>query len=101
MRRPLALLIALTIALGSGLSQQPSPQPSGSTPPPASAPAKPLDNSHYYRNSDGQLVHSPAHSTSTPAGASAVCGDGTYSFSQHRQGTCSHHGGVRTWVKPN
>ena len=31
-------------------------------------------------------------------GVSAVCNDGTYSYSQHRSGTCSHHGGVRTWT---
>lgn len=25
---------------------------------------------------------------------SAQCNDGTYSYSQHRSGTCSHHGGI-------
>ena len=29
----------------------------------------------------------------------ALCRDGTYSFSEHRQGTCSWHGGVRQWLK--
>ncbi len=33
-----------------------------------------------------------------PYGASALCSDGTYSFSQHRSGTCSHHGGVAQWL---
>jgi uncharacterized protein YgiM (DUF1202 family) len=33
-----------------------------------------------------------------PSGASAVCRDGTYSFSAHRRGTCSHHGGVSIWL---
>jgi hypothetical protein len=33
-----------------------------------------------------------------PAGATARCSDGTYSFSQHRSGTCSHHGGVEVWL---
>src|SRR5213596_3283176 len=28
------------------------------------------------------------------AGASAVCADGTWSYSKTRSGTCSHHGGV-------
>ena len=27
----------------------------------------------------------------------ALCRDGTYSFSQHHDGTCSHHGGVERW----
>lgn len=54
----------------------------------------------HYRNLDGQEVHSPVRSThdQVPAGASAKCRDGTYSFSQHRRGTCSHHGGVSTWL---
>lgn len=34
-----------------------------------------------------------------PAGASAQCNDGTYSYSQHRRGTCSHHHGVAVWLR--
>jgi endonuclease YncB( thermonuclease family) len=33
-----------------------------------------------------------------PAGASALCADGTYSYSANRRGTCSHHGGVARWL---
>ncbi len=33
-----------------------------------------------------------------PAGATALCGDGTYSFSKTRSGTCSYHGGVTRWL---
>src|SRR5262249_35136753 len=33
-----------------------------------------------------------------PPGASAICRDGTFSFSQNRRGTCSHHGGVARWL---
>ena len=33
-----------------------------------------------------------------PPGATARCRDGTYSFSEHRSGTCSHHGGVAVWL---
>jgi hypothetical protein len=51
-----------------------------------------------YTNVDGERVPSPVRSRSVPAGASARCGDGTYSFSRHRQGTCSHHGGVAEWL---
>lgn len=57
-----------------------------------------LSNDNHYTNSDGNLVHSPAFSDSVPSGATARCNDGTYSFSQHRQGTCSHHGGVAQWL---
>jgi hypothetical protein len=32
-----------------------------------------------------------------PAGATARCNDGSYSFSQSRSGTCSGHGGVGQW----
>lgn len=56
-----------------------------------------LSNDNYYTNSNGNTIHSPAYSNSVPIGATARCGDGTYSFSQHRQGTCSHHGGVVNW----
>jgi hypothetical protein len=31
-------------------------------------------------------------------GASAICRDGTLSYSSHRRGTCSHHGGVAQWL---
>jgi phosphatidylserine/phosphatidylglycerophosphate/cardiolipin synthase-like enzyme len=39
-------------------------------------------------------------SAAAPAGATAQCRDGTYSYSQHRSGTCSDHGGVATWLTP-
>ena len=61
-----------------------------------------LSNNRHYTNSEGQSVHSPAYSNGgAPAGATARCQDGTYSFSQHRQGTCSHHGGVAQWLPLN
>jgi len=40
----------------------------------------------------------PAASAAPPPGATALCRDGTYSFSQHRSGTCSYHGGVAKWL---
>lgn len=40
----------------------------------------------------------PVQQESVPAGASAICRDGTYSYSQNRRGTCSHHGGVAKWL---
>ncbi|MEX3941585.1 DUF3761 domain-containing protein [Paraburkholderia sp. BR10937] len=58
-----------------------------------------LQEHGHYVNRDGNDVHSPAHSRtgSVPVGATAKCGDGTYSFSQHHAGTCSHHHGVAEW----
>ncbi|MGW4058498.1 DUF3761 domain-containing protein [Amycolatopsis sp. NPDC004747] len=62
----------------------------------AQAAPKPAEcGADYYRNSDGNCVHRPSDN---PDGATALCKDGTYSYSQHRSGTCSGHGGVRTWL---
>jgi hypothetical protein len=52
----------------------------------------------YYKNVDGRCVHRPVHAASAPAGATAKCRDGSYSFSRHASGTCSHHGGVAVWI---
>jgi uncharacterized protein YraI len=52
----------------------------------------------YYKNSRGEKVQSPTYYKTAPAGASAECRDGTYSFSRNRRGTCSHHGGVKRWL---
>lgn len=52
----------------------------------------------YYTNSNGQLIQSPTFYNSAPNGATALCRDGTYSFSRSRRGTCSHHGGVAHWL---
>lgn len=50
-----------------------------------------------YKNVKGNCVKKPAKAPSWPVGASAKCWDNTYSYSQSRRGTCSHHGGVATW----
>lgn len=52
----------------------------------------------YYINSKGKRVQSPTLYDAAPAGATALCRDGTYSFSRSRRGTCSHHGGVERWL---
>ena len=48
----------------------------------------------HYTNVSGDGVHSPMRLAGRPAGATAHCSDGSWSFSQHARGTCSHHGGV-------
>jgi len=55
------------------------------------------NRTRYYTNTLGNRVQSPTTYNSRPAGATALCRDGTYSFSQNRRGTCSHHGGVAIW----
>jgi LysM repeat protein len=55
-------------------------------------------SSDYYNNVDGERVRRPVFSRSAPSGATAHCRDGSYSFSRHRRGTCSHHGGVAQWL---
>lgn len=51
----------------------------------APAPAAPLTT---------QRAALPPATTARPSGATALCRDGTYSYSAHHQGACSHHGGV-------
>jgi hypothetical protein len=49
-----------------------------------------------YINQDGKSVHPPARDhNGQPLGATALCRDGTFSFSQHTTGTCSHHDAER------
>ena len=47
------------------------------------------------------VLVAPAHAARPIGanGATAQCRDSTYSHSAHRRGTCSHHGGVRVWLK--
>jgi Protein of unknown function (DUF3761) len=65
---------------------------------PGSTSAIPQNPPHYYTNKDGIRVQSPTYYNSQPAGATAQCADGTFSFSLNHRGTCSHHGGVSRWL---
>lgn len=58
----------------------------------------PTSTVRHYTNTYGERVQSPTYYSSTPSGATAICRDGTYSFSRSRRGTCSHHGGVAQWL---
>jgi hypothetical protein len=55
-------------------------------------------SSEYYTARSGHRVRRPTQSARAPSGASARCGDGSWSFSESRRGTCSHHGGVGRWL---
>ena len=56
------------------------------------------DEGNYYTAVSGHRVHGPMRSRDRPAGATARCGDGSWSFSESHRGTCSHHGGVASWL---
>jgi hypothetical protein len=55
-------------------------------------------SSSYYTNSSGNKIHIPVVKEVAPIGSTALYRDMTYSYSQHRRGTCSHHGGVKNWL---
>ena len=58
-----------------------------------------LSTTKTYQNVNNATVQRPATSSNgVPAGATALCRDGTYSFSLHHSGSCSHHGGVSSWL---
>jgi hypothetical protein len=61
-------------------------------PRPAPAPAPAAPNSSSGGSSGGSTAGVPNGSPT------AICNDGTTSYSAHRQGTCSHHGGVAQWL---
>ncbi len=48
-----------------------------------------------------RITKQPKIQTAEPetnnSGATAKCRDGSLSYSAHRRGTCSHHGGVAEW----
>ena len=99
----LGLSFALALALGIAVAKPPAPSASAAStasPAPATPQESQLVEHSHYVNKSGSVVHSPAHSVTgqEPPGASAKCRDGTFSFSQHHQGTCSHHGGVASWL---
>lgn len=97
----IAVCVSAIVVAAPGLAFDKTTQGQIHTPTIKSAPQETqlLEHRHY-TNSDGKRVHSPAHVVGggIPAGASAKCGDGSYSFSLHHRGTCSHHGGVAQWL---
>ena len=78
---PAALVAAVTLASGAAAHHHSA--------------ATVACKSGYYMNVSSHCVHSPSNN---PVGATAKCYDGTYSYSEHASGTCSHHGGVARWI---
>jgi hypothetical protein len=71
--------------------------------PTAPAPAAPAPTSRPAPPTTPRSVPAQPKTTTpaagVPAGATARCKDGTYSFSKTHTGACSHHGGVAEWYK--
>lgn len=96
-RRSLAALATAAILLASLYAQ--APQPSGKERATTQEKAQPqCTNNGTYVNKSGNTVKRPETCSAAPAGATAMCRDGSYSFSQSHRGTCSHHGGVAKWL---
>ena len=95
--RKQAAVAAFLVCLAAGACAAP-PQKAGPGKATSPAPGAASCGEDSYVNVDGNCVHRPVSSSSAPAGATARCADGTYSFSQHPSGTCSHHGGVAAWL---
>ena len=55
-----------------------------------------IDLDDYYPSTDYDYQTDDATDVGVP---SAICRDGTVSYSAHRRGTCSHHGGVAQWLR--
>ena len=58
------------------------------------------DGTYRVESTSGGTSTSSGSTSSTTSGPTAQCQDGSYSYSQHRSGTCSHHGGVARWINP-
>jgi hypothetical protein len=101
-----AVVIILTAATGcesgSGSGQQPLTNASATIEVTASASAPATTNLPPATATPVERAQSPAsadpYPAATQAGATAVCADGSWSYSAHRSGTCSHHGGVHWWT---
>jgi hypothetical protein len=102
-RRWMAFSLAFALLITPTLSVAKETSPDKSNPTQsqqATTDTSDLTTNKYYVNKSGEVVHSPTKTQSgkAPAGASAKCRDGTFSFIKHRSGTCSHHVGVADWL---
>jgi Protein of unknown function (DUF3761) len=103
--RQIVCLLALVLTLFSQLLISQTPSPADSNASSAAIRKTKTDQNKAtctpngsYVNSKGETVPRPENCSGPPAGATAQCRDGSYSFSRSRRGTCSHHGGVARWL---
>jgi len=74
------------VASESAPSSAPAPQP----------PSTPATKTVTTKETSTKRVASSANAAQN---ATAKCKDGTFSYSKHHTGACSHHGGVAEWYK--
>jgi hypothetical protein len=97
----LAAALSLSV-FGAAIGAPPDGLPPA-TPAPLQAPQPPPPGNDqqtsgaYYRSKGGSMVHRPTKEAGDFGRVTAICGDGTRSFSHSHRGTCSHHGGVAEW----
>jgi hypothetical protein len=99
--RPCLLFLALLTSVPQHAVPQSQPSSHNASASTQHKPKNDQANCNYngsYNNSKGERVPRPENCSADPQGATAQCRDGTYSFSQSRRGTCSHHGGVAKWL---
>src|ERR1700691_3865133 len=97
LRRSVSIVALAAVLLASLSAQTPHPAPTQPEPQQRKSQTKCADNGTY-GNSKGETVKRPKSCSAAPQGATAHCRDGSYSSSQSRRGTCSHHGGVAKWL---
>jgi Protein of unknown function (DUF3761) len=98
MRRFMCTIALTAILFTSLVAQTPQPSPTQPTPHQQQKSQPKCTDKGTYLNSKGETVKRPENCSAAPQGATAQCRDGSYSFSQSRRGTCSHHGGVAKWL---
>jgi serine/threonine protein kinase, bacterial len=97
---PAILLLSACGDSGAATNNNPATSPATATTAAAASPTPVLAIVVKPSPVAAPVVAPPAdpYAAPTAAGASAVCADGTWSYSKNRSGTCSSHGGVHWWT---
>lgn len=91
------IIIFIGLATAINMATQPeSTTPAQPSPPSVAAPAA-VETPPAPVQEQPLEPTTPVEATPEDNGATAQCADGSYSYSAHRQGTCSWHGGVAIW----
>lgn len=89
------LLIFGTCSICMGLSVS---KPSTTPPIPVQTPYTVPPNTNTDNTPVTSIPTNKSSQQNSCSGATAICGDGTCSYSINRTGTCSGHGGVKQWI---